>query len=118
MARRSRGLARRRMAHGFTRPTPTVELLVASHAEQPTTINAASVTGGRPIVSGFTRSANSRDGLDSAAPDPPVMFLDRFDQLRLVHHRPTADVEPTRDVEQMTLAGVGVDALGRRDRVV
>lgn len=53
----------------------------------------------------------------SAAPDPAVVFLDRLDQFRFVHRRPAADVKPASDVEQMFLAGVGVDALGRRDRV-
>ncbi len=54
----------------------------------------------------------------SATPDLTVALLDCVDQLRLVHRGPTRYAEPAGNVEQVLLAGVGVDAFGGRDRVV
>src|SRR3984957_10194459 len=54
----------------------------------------------------------------STTPDLTVALLDCVDQLRLVHRGPTRYLEPAGNVEEMLLAGIGVDAFGGRDRVV
>src|SRR3954452_6459372 len=43
---------------------------------------------------------------------PAVRLLDRVDQLGLRHRGAAADLQPARDVEQVLLGGVRVDALG------
>ena len=74
---------------------------------------------GMPLsATGIKNFSNSPALRRSTIPDLTVALFDCVDQLRLVHRGPAGYVKPSRNVEQMFLAGIGVDALGRRERVV
>lgn len=74
---------------------------------------------GMPLsAAGIKNFLNSPALRRSTIPDLTVALFDCVDQLRLVHRGPPGYVKPSRNVEQMFLAGIGVDALGRREWVV